>query len=161
MPPVSPMDVAFLVPEAKRNMDEGAMRRGSSTSVMLTVLAGQLGSGTALAALLWGTSGSVAGYSALLGSLVCVIPNAFLALRLAMPRRDPGARALVRAAYVGELGKLALTALLFGLVFVNVRPLATGPLFAGFVVAQLVIFAGFLLRDAGQQEAESSNKNGK
>jgi ATP synthase protein I len=60
----------------------------------------------------------------LLGGLACVIPNAFLALRLVVPRRDPGASALVRAAYIGELGKLALTALMFGRIFVLVRPLA-------------------------------------
>ncbi|MGI9238832.1 MAG: ATP synthase subunit I [Woeseiaceae bacterium] len=54
--------------------------------------------GAVLAVVLWRLFGDVAGYSALLGSLVCVIPNAFLALRLAVPRRDPGAQALVRAA---------------------------------------------------------------
>ena len=64
-----------------------------------------------------GRLGHVAGYSALLGSLTCVIPNAFLALRLAVPRRDPGANALMRAAYIGELGKLALTVLMFSIVF--------------------------------------------
>ena len=61
--------------------------------------------GAVLAAALWGVFGNVAGYSALLGSLICVIPNAFLALRLVVPRRDPGAGALIRAAYIGELGK--------------------------------------------------------
>ena len=107
-PPVTPMVVAFLVPEA---------------SVVLKVLAGQIGVGAVLAAVLWALSGHVAGYSALLGSLTAVIPNAFLALRLTAPRRDPGARALVRAAYIGELGKLALTVLLFSVAFALVRPL--------------------------------------
>jgi hypothetical protein len=41
--------------------------------------------------------------------------------------------------------------LMFSIVFVTVRPLAAGSLFAGFIVAQLVTFAGFLLRDAGQE----------
>ncbi len=84
---------------------------------MLKVLIGQIGIGAVLAAVLWGVYGYVAGYSALLGSLACVVPNAFLALRLAVPRRDPGARSLVRAAYIGELGKLALTVLIFSIVF--------------------------------------------
>lgn len=140
-------------------MDEPAERRGCN--VIVTVLAGQLVVGTALAAVLWGLAGSVAGYSALLGSLTCVIPNAFLALRIVMARRDSGARALIRAAYTGELGKLALTVMMFGIVFVTVRPLAAGSLFAGFIAAQLVTFAGFLLRDAGQQELDTDNKNGK
>ena len=139
-------------------MDEPAKRRGSNTIV--TVLAGQLVVGVVLAALLWGWIGGVAAYSAMLGSLTCVIPNAFLATRIVLARRDPGARALIRAAYTGEMGKLALTVLMFGLVFVMVRPLAAGALFAGFIAAQLVTFAGFLVRDAEHEELDTDNKNG-
>ncbi|MGH8221938.1 MAG: ATP synthase subunit I [Woeseiaceae bacterium] len=131
----------------------------SPMSPMLRVLLAQLGLGAGLAVLFWGVSGSVAGYSALLGGLTCVIPNAFLALRLAVPRRDPGAAALVRAAYIGELGKLALTVLMFSIVFLLVRPLSPGALFGGFIGAQLVTFAGFLMRD-GNQGKEKRNKNG-
>ena len=111
------------------------------------VLLAQLGLSVVIAMLFWGFDGYVSAYSALLGGLTCVIPNAFLALRLAVPRRDPGAGALVSAAYIGELGKLALTVLMFSLVFTLVRPLAAGPLFAGFIAAQLVTFSGFLMRD--------------
>jgi len=111
------------------------------------VLMAQLGMTVVLAMLFWGTDGRVSGYSALLGGLTCVIPNAFLALRLAVPRRDPGAGALVRAAYIGELGKLALTVLMFGTIFALVRPLSAGALFAGFIAAQLMTFSGFLMRD--------------
>ena len=139
-------------------MDEPATRRGSN--IIVTVLAAQLVIGTVLAASLWGLVGGVAGYSALLGSLTSVIPNAFLAARLLVPRRDPGAYALIRAAYIGELGKLALTVLMFSIVFVTVRPIAAVPLFAGFIVAQLVTLAGFLLRDAGHEELDTDNKNG-
>ena len=139
-------------------MDEPARRRGSN--IIVTVLALQLVVGAILAAVLWGLAGSVAGYSALLGSLTCVIPNAFLAGRLVLANRDSGARALMRAAWTGELGKLALTVSMFSIVFVTVRPLAAGSLFAGFIAAQLVTFAGFLLRDAGHEVLETDNKNG-
>ncbi|MDH3612794.1 MAG: ATP synthase subunit I [Gammaproteobacteria bacterium] len=127
---------------------------------MLKVLVGQIGIGAVLAAVFWGLKGHVAGYSALLGSLTCVIPNAFLALRLVVPRRDPGARALIRAAYIGELGKLALTVLMFSVVFVLVRPLAAAPLFTGFIAAQLVTIAGLLVRDEQEHTGISSNNNG-
>ena len=140
--------------------ESAATRRGSSMSVMLRVLIAQTISGVVLAALLWSTMGRVAGYSALIGSLICVIPSAFLALRLAVPRRDPGAGALMRAAYVGELGKLALTVLMFGVVFVAVRPLAAAPLFAGFIVAQLMTFSGLLMRDDRQQERTTETRHG-
>ena len=139
-------------------MDEPAKRRGSN--IVVTVLAGQLVVGLVLAALLWGLVGNVAGYSAMLGSLTCVIPNAFLAARIVLARRDPGARALIRAAYTGELGKLALTVLMFSVVFVTVRPLAAWALFAGFIAAQMVTFAGLLMRDAGHEELNTDNKNG-
>lgn len=115
--------------------------------MLAKVLLAQLGLAVILAGLFWGTSGHVSGYSALLGGLICVIPNAFLALRLTVPRRDPGAGALMTAAYIGEIGKVALTVLMFSIVFTLVRPLAAGALFAGFIAAQLMAFSGFLLRD--------------
>ena len=127
---------------------------------MLKVLVGQIGLGAVLAAVLWGLYGPVAGYSALLGSLACVIPNAFLALRLAVPRRDPGARALMRAAWVGEFGKLALTVLMLSIVFVFVKPLDVATLFAGFIASQLMTFAGLMLRDKTETDETTVNKNG-
>jgi ATP synthase protein I len=121
------------------------------------VLMWQLVVGAVLAAGLWGVFGGVAGYSAMLGSLVCVIPNGFLALRLIVPRRDPGAQDLMRAAWIGEIGKLALTVLFFTLVFTLVRPLSAAALFAGFIVTQLVVFSGFLMRSGQEQEMDNSN----
>jgi ATP synthase protein I len=115
----------------------------------------QLLVGVALAAALWGVFGWVAGYSALLGSLTSVVPNAFLALRLMVPRSDPGAKALLGAAWIGEIGKLALTVLLFTLVFTLVRPLSAAALFAGFITSQLVIFSGLLMRH--EQDTEQTN----
>jgi ATP synthase protein I len=127
---------------------------------MLKVLVGQIGIGAVLTVALWVLYGDVAGYSALLGALTCVIPNAFLALRLAVPRRDPGARALIQAAYIGELGKLGLTVLMFSMVFVLVRPLSVAALFAGFIAAQLMTVAGLLLRDEQTDNGQTSTKNG-
>lgn len=121
------------------------------------VLIGQFLVGVVLAAVLWGVFDKVHGYSALLGSLICVIPNAFLALRLIVPRRDPGAQALVNAAWIGEIGKLALTVLFFSLVFTLVRPLNAAALFAGFIITQLVTFSGFLMRSEQAKDTDNSN----
>ena len=140
--------------------DQGQVNStASSGNPILVILLAQLGLSVALAALFWGIGGFVSGYSALLGGMTCLIPNAFLALRLVVPRRDPGAGSLIRAAYIGELGKLALTVLMFSLVFTLVRPLAAGALFAGFVGAQLVTFAGFFMRD-GRTDEVKSTENG-
>jgi len=137
----------------------GVFSAGGKRLMVARVLLAQLGTSVVLAMLFWGTDGRVSGYSALLGGLICVIPNAFLALRLAVPRRDAGAGALVQAAYIGELGKLALTVLMFGMVFALVRPLAAGALFTGFIAAQLATFSGFLMRDR-HMEPEESKTNG-
>jgi ATP synthase protein I len=116
------------------------------------VLMWQFVVGAVLAAILWAVFGTVAGYSALLGSLTCVIPNGFLGLRIMAPRRDPGA--LKRAAWVGEMGKLALTVLLFVLVFTQVEPLNAAALFAGFIASQLTVFSGLLMRSETDTETE-------
>jgi ATP synthase protein I len=131
----------------------------SSVNPVAKVLLGQLVSSVVFALLFWGFGGHVSGYSALLGGLTCVIPNAFLALRLIVPRRDLGASGLVRAAYIGELGKLALTVLMFSLVFTLVRPLAAVSLFTGFIAATLVTFSGFLMRDR-EETTHKSRING-
>ena len=150
-------------------MSEADENSGASngSSVVKKVLLAQTGLTLALAALFWGFNGFVSGYSALLGGLIAVIPNGFLAARLMLPRRDPGAGALLRAAYLGELGKLALTVLMFGAVFALLRPLAAGALFAGFVAAQLATFAGFLTRIKSRDDSRydqalrtSGNRNG-
>ena len=122
---------------------------------ILRVLLWQFLVGAVLAAVLWGVFGKVAGYSAVLGSLICVIPNAFLAIRLVVPRSDPGAQALVGAAWIGEIMKLALTVLFFTLVFTQVRPLSAAALFAGFITSQLMVFSGLLMRH--EQDTENSN----
>ncbi len=122
------------------------------------VLMWQLIVGLGLAAALWGLFGVVAGYSALLGSLACVIPNAFLGLRLLLPRRDPGA--LKKAAWIGEAGKLALTVLIFSLVFSQVKPLSAAALFAGFIASQLMVFSGFLMRGKTDTDTDTDNTNG-
>ena len=127
---------------------------------MLKVIAGQFGLGTAVAVLLWSVLGTVAGYSALLGMLVAAVPNMFLALRLSVPRRDGGPKGLVRAAYIGELGKLALTVLFFSIVFAAVRPLAAGPFFATFIVTAMVPLAGLLFSNDRYETQETVDRHG-
>ena len=120
--------------------------------VPMTLLA-QVAVSLVLAAVLGVWFGMVVGTSALLGGGVAVVPNAFLAARLLKPRRDPSARAVLRAAWLGEIGKVVLTALLFGVIFAAVRPLSAAALFGGFVGTQLVILGALLI---GSRSAGSS-----
>jgi ATP synthase protein I len=104
----------------------------------------------------WAWVGEVAGMSALLGGVAVVIPNAFLAARLLQPSADLSAKAMMRSAWFGEIGKVLLTALLFGLIFGFVRPIEPLAVFAGFIAAQFVVFGALLLGGgAGAQEAKS------
>ena len=121
---------------------------------MFKVLAAQAGIGVVVAILFWGFAGPVQAYSALLGSLTSVLPNAFLALRLTVARDD--ASAILRAAWLGELGKLGITVVMFLLIFAFVRPLQFLPLFAGFIAAQLMVFSGFLMKEDSQDGTEQN-----
>ena len=112
--------------------------------VPLTLLA-QVCVSAAVAAACAAGFGKVAAVSALLGGAAVVIPNGCLAARLLTPSADQSARAMMRSAWAGEIGKLLLTALLFGVIFGFVRPLSPPAVFAGFIAAQWVVFGALLL----------------
>ncbi len=103
--------------------------------VRLAVL-GQAGFGVGVGAVLAMMQGRAVAISWLLGVFVAVVPSAFLAARLLGSRAD--AKAILRAAWIGEIGKFALTALLFGVIFAAVRPFSALAVFGGFISAQMV-----------------------
>jgi ATP synthase protein I len=115
------------------------------TRVVPFTLLAQACVSAAVALALWFGFGNVAAASALLGGAAVVIPNAFLAARLLAPSTDQSARAMMRSAWIGEIGKLLLTGLAFGVIFAVVRPIAPPAVFAGFIAAQMVIFGALLL----------------
>jgi ATP synthase protein I len=100
------------------------------------ILLAQLAVGGVFAAPLWLWQAEPAALSWLLGSIICVVPNAFVAALMLVRRTD--ARAALRALYWGEAGKLALTVALFVIVFERVRPLRPGWLFAGLIATQSI-----------------------
>lgn len=91
--------------------------------------------GLFLALALWAIS-PVAAYSSLLGSLAAFIPATIFAASVATKIGGDSARFL-RAAVVGEVLKLLLTAVICMAVFLWVKPLAAGWFFTGMVVAIL------------------------
>jgi ATP synthase protein I len=108
----------------------------------------------AVTAVAWVWVGDVAGMSALLGGMTAVVPNGFLAARVLQPSRDESAKAMMRSAWFGEIGKLLLTALSFGVIFGFVRPIEPLAVFASFIAAQLVVFGGLLVGNgAGAHQA--------
>lgn len=83
-----------------------------------------------LTVLMW--KGSVAGYSALIGGMIALLPNAYFAYKAFRYFGARSARAIVQSLWSGEMGKLFLTAALFALVFVGVKELNVAALFAGY-----------------------------
>jgi len=128
--------VAFLLPGTGMN---------TVRNILLTQLATALG----LAAIVWLWLGSEQAIPTLLGGLIGVVPNAFLAARVMSPRAGSSAKSLLAAGWLGEIGKLAIAALLFAVVFVNLKPLHPGFLFTGYIATLLALPVG-LLFDRGR-----------
>ena len=124
--------------------------------VPLTLLA-QAGVSTVLAAALWLRFGDTVAVSTLLGGAAAVVPNGFLAARVLTPNRPVDA--LLRAAWIGEIGKILLTALAFGVIFGFVRPLSPPAVFAGFIAAQLTVFGALLVGDSGGSGKRMTTKS--
>jgi ATP synthase protein I len=122
----------------------GVSPENNPLSAMFRILLAQLVAGVAVAVTGQLSAGVVAGYSALLGGLICVVPNTFLALRMFAGSLIGDPRRALTATYVGAAGKLLLTAALFAVVFMLVRPLRPGWLFAGFLAAQGIVLLSLL-----------------
>jgi F0F1-type ATP synthase assembly protein I len=90
----------------------------------------------------------------LLGGLIGVVPNAFLAARLMSPRAGGSARALLRAGWIGEAGKLAIAAVLFIAVFVTLKPLHPEFVFAGYIATLLALPVALLFDGEGRENAQ-------
>ena len=105
----------------------------------LTLIA-QVGMSLALALVLGVSAGRTVGTSALLGGIAAFAPNAFLAARL----MNADIEALMRAAWIGEIGKLLLAVLLFGMIFAFVRPLSVPAVFGGFIGTHFAMLPALL-----------------
>jgi ATP synthase protein I len=101
---------------------------------MLPVVLLQLAT-TVIASIIAGLiAGMPALYSALLGGLCCVVPNALFALRLfANAQKGKGANPM--SFFIGEFIKIALTVALLGAVAWLYHDLNWLALIAGFIVA--------------------------
>lgn len=88
-----------------------------------------------LAYLPFDEGGLVKTYSILLGGLISMLPSAFMAWHMSRPAVKIDA-AFKRLVY-GEIGKLALTAILFIVVFVFIKPLDILFLFSSLVLSMM------------------------
>ncbi|MDG9666507.1 F0F1 ATP synthase subunit I [Hahella sp. CR1] len=81
---------------------------------------------------------SVHAYSALVGGLICAVPNMYFAHRAFLYQGAQAARQIVQSIYKAEAVKLGLTAIFFGLAFKFIQPLEPASLFLAFLGVQSV-----------------------
>ena len=112
------------------------------------MLVAQLALSLSLALVLGVLAGRTVGTSALLGGVAAIAPNDFLAARL----MNADIESLMRAAWIGEIGRLLMAALVFAMIFAYVRPLSIPAVFAGFLVTHFAILPTlFLLQRSGEK----------
>ncbi|HEY5717761.1 MAG TPA: ATP synthase subunit I [Motiliproteus sp.] len=91
-----------------------------------------------LGGLCWWLKSPAWGYSALLGGLIYLVPSLYQAKQVLTHNHSNNIRATLRELYKSEIWKMALTAVLFGVVFTLVKPIEPFPLFGVFIVMQLI-----------------------
>lgn len=95
---------------------------------------------TVLIAIIFMFKGGIdAAFSAVLGGLVCLVPNAYFARKLFKHSGARAARQIVNGFYKGEAFKLMLTVALFAMVFkfLSINPLV---FFVAYIAAQMVFW---------------------
>ena len=118
------------------------------------ILLTQLATALVVAAIVWLALDSGRAIPTLVGGLIGVVPNAFLAARVMSPRAGASAQSLLRAGWLGEIGKIVIAALLFVVAFKTLRPLHPGFLFTGYIATLLAMPAGLLFDGKGRSDAE-------
>lgn len=84
--------------------------------------------------------GTIAAMSATAGGVACLVPNAYFAARAFRYSGARSAMLILNSFYSGQAMKLVLTALIFSLIFIFMKPLNAKALFGGFVLVQSVIW---------------------
>lgn len=101
-----------------------------------SLLFAQFGSTLAMAGVGGGYGGTSTAISALLGGIVCLLPNAYFIWRSFQFQGAQYAERIVKSFYRAEAGKFGLTAVLFTFIFVAVPP-SNPAFFFGAYVATL------------------------
>lgn len=86
-----------------------------------------------------------AGFSALLGGMIVLMPNVYFMLKTFRYFGARSAVAITLSLWTGEAGKFVLTAALFVLVFLTIKPLHLMALFISYFLVLMVSSFGLLL----------------
>ena len=118
------------------------------------LLAWQLGITLLLASIAIVVSGLTAAVSALLGGSVSIVPNAYFARKLFRHQGAHAAKQIVSSFYKGEASKIALSIVMFALVFkfFIITPLI---FFIVYIVVQMLFWFAPLIFATKQNRPES------
>ena len=87
-------------------------------------------------------SDKVRAYSVFSGGLIAILPQAYFAARVFRRSGSRSAQAIARASYSGEIGKFALTAAGFAVVFAVVSPIDGLAVFIGYLIMLAIQITG-------------------
>lgn len=91
--------------------------------------------------------GKVPAASALAGGLIATVANAWFALKVFTAKRMDDPAVFLRTFYWGELNKVILTAALFIVAFVYIRPLNAAALLATYFIVHMTPFLHAMVSD--------------
>ena len=122
---------------------------------MFSLVAGQIGVVAVIAAVLAVVMGNSGAYAALVGGLVGVLPNYYLARRMARRQRGATPEQALHQIYVGELIKIAFTAAMFviAIKLLNVNFLIV---VLTYIATVAVNWLAFLFADLGESPREQN-----
>ena len=81
-------------------------------------------------------------YSAVLGGLTAILPQAYFASRVFRHRGASAAKQMAQSSYAGEVGKFLLTVAGFAVIFAGVRPLEAWMVFAAYGLMLVIQVTG-------------------
>lgn len=100
---------------------------------------------TLLAVVCTVTLGVIAAYSVLVGGMIALAANAYFTYKAFALYGARSATAIVQSFWAGQVGKMVITAVLFALVFIAVKPINVALLFIGYILIQLTSVVSLFL----------------
>lgn len=139
---------------ASRTGGQGALR-DRAQRIVLHLTAGQVVAAVLIAAGLKVFVGDMAAYSALVGALIAILPNCYLAGRMLKRVHGATPEASLRGIYVGEFIKIAFTAALF-VIAIRLLVIDFLMVVVGYLTMVAVNWVAFRVVDLGEMPAKTA-----
>jgi ATP synthase protein I len=114
---------------------------------IIIIIISQISLAFLISGLLWLWEGSSHAYSGLLGGMAYLLPNIYQAKKILLQRRFENISKTLLSLYKSEIWKIALTMLLFAMIFSLVRPIEPFSLFGVFILMQMTAWVAPLIQN--------------